>query len=409
MASRAKESRLALLITAEVEPFLGPKPYVGQGPSGSEGAIAAVDLPILEAARFRGAPIVFLGVSEPQANVYCPAVPPEEFAKTLVGTPFFSIDLSEVDQTGLDRLIQTSAAATDGFNLCFDEARSALLGMDEFGAAVFAEARSMVDWNFRNKFCASCGSHVYSVWGGWKLSCASLLSSSDNTGRKPCPTQKGLHNITHPRTDAVVIMAVLNETRDKILLGRSKKFPANFYSTLAGFVEPGESFEDAVKREIWEEAGIHVRNVRYHSGQPWPYPANLMVGFYAIGDPLEPIRTDLDNELEDAKWYTREEILAILEHKNGTSFSRSHMKQMSSIDKRDNVKVSESVGDPLGGDAAVQGRDSQAPSRNAPDPVAHGNDEPAFRIPPRTAIAGVLISDWAFGKVPAEIGCKGRM
>ena len=83
------------------------------------------------------------------------------------------------------------------------------------------------------------------------------------------------------------------------------------------------------------------------------------------------------------------------------------MKQMSSIDERDNVKVT--VGDPLGGDAAVQDRDSQAPSRNASDPVAHGNDEPAFRIPPRTAIAGVLISDWAFGKVPAEIGYKGRM
>ena len=153
MASRASKSRLALLTTAGVEPFLGSKPYVGQGPSGSESAIAAVDLPILEAARFRGAPIVFLGVSEPQANVYCPAVPPEEFAKTLVGTPFFSIDLSEVDQTGLDRLMQTSASATDGFNLSFDEARSALRGMDGFDAGVFAEARSMVDWNFRNKVC----------------------------------------------------------------------------------------------------------------------------------------------------------------------------------------------------------------------------------------------------------------
>ena len=162
MAPRATESRLALLTTTEVEPFLGPKPYVGQGPSESEGAIAAVDLPILEAARFRGAPIIFLGVSEPQANVYCPAVPPEEFAKTLVGTPFFSIDLSEVDQTGLDRLMQTSAAATDGFNLCFDEARSALRGMDELDAGIFAEARSMVDWNFRNKVCD--GQHCFVVF-----------------------------------------------------------------------------------------------------------------------------------------------------------------------------------------------------------------------------------------------------
>ena len=82
---------------------------------------------------------------------------------------------------------------------------------------------------------------------------------------------------------------------------------------------------------------------------------------------------------------------------------------MARIDERDNIKVPETVGDPLGGDAAVQDRDSQAPSRNVSDPVAHGNDEPAFRIPPRTAIAGVLISDWALGKVPAEIGFKGRM
>lgn len=82
---------------------------------------------------------------------------------------------------------------------------------------------------------------------------------------------------------------------------------------------------------------------------------------------------------------------------------------MASIDERDNVKVSESAGNPLGGDAAVQDGDRQGPSRSASDPVAHGNDGPAFRIPPRTAIAGVLISDWAFGKVPAEIGFKGRM
>lgn len=172
MASRARDSRLALLTTAEVQPFLGSKPYVGQGPSESEGAIPAVDLPILQAARFRGAPIVFLGVSEPQANVYCPVVPPEEFAKTLVGTPFFSIDLSEVDQAGLDRLMQTSAAATVGFKLSFDEARSALRGMGEFDAGVFAEARSMVDWNFRNKVCD--GQRCFVVF---HRSSATLLSS----------------------------------------------------------------------------------------------------------------------------------------------------------------------------------------------------------------------------------------
>jgi NAD+ diphosphatase len=170
IASRARESRLALLTTAEVELFLGPKPYFGQGPS--EGAIAAVDLPILEAARFRGAPIVFLGLTEPQAIDYSPAVPHEEFAKALVGTstPFFSIDISDVGQSELDRFVQTSAADTDGFNLSFAEARGAIRGMREFDAGVFTEARSMVDWNFRNK-----------VWGGrfvmFYNSSATLLSS----------------------------------------------------------------------------------------------------------------------------------------------------------------------------------------------------------------------------------------
>ena len=148
-----------------------------------------------------------------------------------------------------------------------------------------------------------------------------------------------------------------------------------------------------------------------------------MVGFYAIGDPSESIRLDIDNELEgshsrvsvpnlpwlnlilDAKWYTREEVLAVLEHKEGSRFTKGDYKQMASIDDRVNVKAS--VGDPLGGDAAVQDRDGQ--NRDAAPVEVHGNNEPAFRVPPRTAIAGVLISDWAFGKVPAEIGFKGRM
>jgi NAD+ diphosphatase len=138
-----------LLATSEVEPFLGSKPYFGQGPG--EDGVAAVDLPILEAARFTGAPIVFLGLNETQPNDYGPTTPPEQLAKTLIGTPFFSIDLTEISQTELDRLVQTSTAGTDGSTLSFAEPRGATRGMSAFDAAVFAEARSMIDWNFRNK------------------------------------------------------------------------------------------------------------------------------------------------------------------------------------------------------------------------------------------------------------------
>jgi len=152
-----------------------------------------------------------------------------------------------------------------------------------------------------------------------------------------------------------------------------KKFPGNFYSALSGFIEPGEAFEDAVKREIWEEAGVRVWDVRYHSGQPWPYPANLMIGFYATADSSKPIRLDLDNELEDAQWYTRAQVLSILHHPRGSHFGgRDRRVVQASPNAQDVTK-----------DTAVRSREG----------------EPPFMLPPVTAIAGVLIRDWAEGKV----------
>lgn len=138
----------------------------------------------------------------------------------------------------------------------------------------------------------------------------------------------------HPRTDPVVIILTVSPDNTQILLGRNvgispytlamtriltsdpqRNWPKNFYSALAGFTEPGESLEDTVERELWEEAGIKVLGLKYHSTQPWviqhalyfslrlteimqPFPANVMAGFYAVADPAEPVRTDLDNELE---------------------------------------------------------------------------------------------------------------
>ncbi|KAI6001668.1 NUDIX hydrolase domain-like protein [Pisolithus orientalis] len=324
---------LALLPTDDVRPLLGIEPYFGQGQF--EGEANHSDAPVLEAARLRGTRIVFLGLKEAD-SLAAAALPSSDFkdpqatVANLEGTPFFTIEVADLEDSLVKEAIQTSQS------LMYSP------------AAVFAEARSMVDWNRRNKFCPACGSPTYSLWAGWKLSCTS------------CPSGRGTQNFCHPRTDPVVIMVVMDESGDKILLGR------NFYSALAGFVEPGESYEDAVKREMWEEAGVRVRNVRYHSGQPWPFPANLMLGFYATADSSAPIRTDLDNELEDARWYTREEVLAVLAHQAGAH-------------------------------SATSSHDSA------------GEVEPLFKMPPPTAIAGVLIKQWAEGNSGFDYAMKGNL
>ncbi|KAH7905966.1 NUDIX hydrolase domain-like protein [Hygrophoropsis aurantiaca] len=376
---------LAYLSTIDVKPFLGTEPYFGQGQN--EGEAAAEDVHVLEAARIHNSPVVFLGLKENQSES-ASALPSSDFSDpqaavaNLEGTPYFSLDVADFEEGKVNEILQNTELGKNGATLTFVEPRAAMSSLDAFTAGVFAEARSMVDWNYRNKFCPACGSPVFSLWAGWKLSCTSLLPWADNTGKKPCPSGRGLHNFAHPRTDPVVIMCAINQTGDKILLGRNKKFPGKFYSALAGFIEPGESFEDAVKREMWEEAGVKVWDIRYHSGQPWPYPANLMVGFYATADDSAPIRTDLDNELEDARWYTREEILAVLAHPTGTNFSRRDYKQIAEIQ---------------------DGPDKKESGATVQDQIASKDDEPPFRMPPLTAIAGVLIQHWADGKIEGNV------
>lgn len=141
------------------------------------------------------------------------------------------------------------------------------------------------------------------------------------------------------------------------------------YSCLAGFIEPGESFEEAVRREVLEEAGIEVGPVRYGSSQPWPYPANLMVGFYGRAQEGQQIRLDLDNELEDAQFFPREVVAAICNSASGSKFTKDDYKQLDNVTKG---KVDES-----------------APA----DDYAHFT-----RVPPETAIAGVLMRQWALGQ-----------
>jgi NAD+ diphosphatase len=136
--------------------------------------------------------------------------------------------------------------------------------------------------------------------------------------RAACVTRKGVSNLSFPRTDPTVIMAVVSHDGKRILLGRQKRWPPYWYSTLAGFCEPAESVEEAVRREVWEESGVLLGRVVIHSTQPWPYPANLMIG--AIGQALpdgEKIHLEHDPELEDAKWVDLDEVREAL--RTGTS------------------------------------------------------------------------------------------
>ena len=152
--------------------------------------------------------------------------------------------------------------------------------------AIYGGARSLVDWHARHRFCARCGAPTKLVKGGWQRHC-------DGCGADH-----------FPRTDPVTIMLVEHE--DRLLLGRQPRFPPKMYSALAGFVEPGETIEEAVAREIHEEAGVRVRDVRYIASQPWPFPSQLMIGCTSVAD--DPELTIDTTELEDARWFTRAEL-----------------------------------------------------------------------------------------------------
>ncbi|KAL1999313.1 hypothetical protein VTN02DRAFT_4708 [Thermoascus thermophilus] len=171
-----------------------------------------------------------------------------------------------------------------------------------------------MDWNTRNTFCGTCGHTTLSVNAGAKRVCpprdAALLDQGQSPERPPCSTRTTISNLSFPRTDPTVIVAVLSCDGKRILLGRQKRFPPHWYSTLAGFIEPAESVEDAVRREVWEEAGVILSRVVIHSSQPWPYPANLMIGAIAqVSDPAhETISLKHDPELEDARWFDIPEV-----------------------------------------------------------------------------------------------------
>lgn len=136
------------------------------------------------------------------------------------------------------------------------------------------------------------------------------VTSPETPNQRPsCATRTGISNLSFPRTDPTVIMAVISHDSKRVLLGRQKRWPPYWYSTLAGFCEPAESVEEAVRREVWEESGVLLGRVVIHSTQPWPYPANLMIGAICQALPDgEKIHLEHDPELGDAKWVDLDEV-----------------------------------------------------------------------------------------------------
>ncbi len=158
--------------------------------------------------------------------------------------------------------------------------------VSEEDAGAIAQAGGLLFWNSQNRFCGKCGTQSKSAIGGY---------------RRDCPSCDGK---LFPRTDPVVIMLAVKD--DMCLMGRSPHFSEGWFSTLAGFVEPGETMEDAMRRETFEESGIRIGRVKYHASQPWPFPHSLMLGLY--GEAISQEITMDESELEDCRWFSRDEV-----------------------------------------------------------------------------------------------------
>ena len=196
------------------------------------------------------------------------------------GTPCFAC---EACQDGSPASADTSPGHTS-----YEDLRRAAGLLPDDEAGLLAYARAMVWWRQRSRHCGACGSPTSLASAGHVARCLNPACGAEQ----------------FPRTDPAIIVLVTDG--DRALLGRQAAWPAGRYSTIAGFVEPGESLEDAVAREVAEETGVAVRDSTYHSSQPWPFPSSLMIGFTATASPAAA--TQPDDELEDVRWFTREDI-----------------------------------------------------------------------------------------------------
>jgi NAD+ diphosphatase len=219
------------------------------------------------------------------APVYLAAAALEEYAGervylgTVADTSYFAVRLSDHDEAAL------TALASHGQ---FSDLRAVGASMERRDGGLLAYARGLIHWHDRHRFCGVCGAPTQAESAGHVRKCTNPDCGAEH----------------FPRTDPAVIMLVIDG--DRCLLAWSRRWDVPFFSTLAGFVEPGESLEDAVIREVKEETGIDSDNVQYHSSQPWPFPASIMLGFYAQARSTA-ITVDPD-EIREARWFTRAQL-----------------------------------------------------------------------------------------------------
>jgi NAD+ diphosphatase len=263
---------MARLLAAETARFLvvaGDRPLVRREPHPTAFHDRATAAAL--GARFDRA--VFLGLAPSDADE---------------GAPWFA-SRSSLDEAGIAAL--EGIEAGDLRTLAI----TGVLAAEEYGA--IAQGRACLYWHSTHRFCARCGAPSEMAAAGWK---------------RVCPSCGAEH---FPRTDPVVIMLVTDGER--CLLGRQSRFPPGMWSCLAGFMEPGETIEGAVRRETLEEAGITVGRVDYFASEPWPFPASLMIGAIGRATDVE-IRRD-ESELEDCRWFAREEAARLLtgDHPDG--------------------------------------------------------------------------------------------
>ena len=194
---------------------------------------------------------------------------------------YFAVDVSAREEHELATVAASGAR--------FDDLRKFGPLMERSEGALLAYARGLMHWHARHRFCGVCGAPTRTEAAGHVRSCISASCGAEH----------------FPRTDPAVIMLVIHD--DHALLARQKSWPPGSHSTLAGFVEPGESLEEAVAREVFEEAGVRVTDVRYHSSQPWPFPASIMLGFHATAASRDYAIDE--EELETGGWFSRDFLL----------------------------------------------------------------------------------------------------